>query len=134
VLQYLLSRDIIPHNNIIKLYAPCPECYNGENHSCNYRNVTTEYISLKRYGVRLDSLKTLNKDTAPVHISYYEFDGPANDQEVYVEPGIDLVASSDRTYIATTNANEDSDNEYYEKQHIYKIPPKKILKNKHFDV
>jgi hypothetical protein len=110
ILQYVLTQGIIPKNNIIKKYVPCPDCYNGEDYSCNYRNVTTEYIALKRYGKRLNELDKL-KEQSPVFFSYDEFDGEANNNEIYTEPGIDILEEYDD-----------------DKQIRYRIPPKKVLR------
>lgn len=115
VLQYILSLGIIPKNNVIKLYVPCNECYNGESHSCNFRNVTTEYISLSRYEVTLDKLHTITENKPARRISYYEFSGPAKENEVYTEPGVDVLEVSD---------NDSEDNSI---QYTFEIPPKKIL-------
>jgi len=125
ILQYVLSLGIIPSNNVITKYVPCPECYNGESHSCNFRNITTEYILLKRYGKRLSEINTLTFETPPVSppvsFSYEEFDGDANSREIYVEPGIDILS-------ADTDYDDDRDYEYEQGQNVYKIPPKKIIK------
>jgi hypothetical protein len=56
VLKYLISRGAKPQDAIYIWEVPCPDCYNGEQHKCNFRNITLEYILLVRYGITLAEL------------------------------------------------------------------------------
>jgi hypothetical protein len=96
VLKYLISRGAKPKNAIYNEYVPCPSCYNGEQHSCNFRNITLEYILLARYEIRLADLynpTVMDKleDTNGFGMSWYDCNGDADDDEVYTEPGIDFM-------------------------------------------
>lgn len=127
VIDYVRSRGIIFHNHIIKLYVPCPKCHNLEGHNCNWRNISTEYISLSRYNLKLEDINTNNdiinilnqnnKDDDDFYASWYEFNGTADEKEVYVAPGIDRIIKLDDT------DSDDSDDSYGHVQHEFKTPP-----------
>jgi len=96
VLKYLISRGAKPQNTIYRYEVPCPSCYNGEQHKCNFRNITLEYILLARYEIKLADLynsEILDKleDAECFNMSWYDCNGNADDDEVHTEPGIDFV-------------------------------------------
>lgn len=39
-----------------RIYVPCHKCHNGENHSCNWQYVSTDYVALSRFGVSANHL------------------------------------------------------------------------------
>ena len=63
-------------NNTHELYIPCRDCHNGESSYCNYRKITTNFISIKRYGLPLTELpKYINNltDTQHFYINWGSF-------------------------------------------------------------
>lgn len=96
VLRYIMkigAKPIDYIDSIYKLYIPCPNCYNGELSRCNYRNVSLEYILLSRYKIKIKDLENIDildklENTEPVEFDYSEFEGDADDCEIYVEPRI----------------------------------------------
>jgi hypothetical protein len=64
-------------------------------------------------------LYAITENKPQCYITYLEFNGPADSNEVYTEPGIDVLDVSDN----------DSDNDSVDScpQHTFRIPPKKIL-------
>ena len=96
VLRYIMKMGAKPIDyidSIYKLYIPCPHCYNGELSRCNYRNVSLEYILLSRYKIKIKDLENSDildklENTESVEFDYSEFEGDADDNEIYVEPRI----------------------------------------------
>jgi hypothetical protein len=123
VLKYLISRGAKPQDAIYIWEVPYPDCYNGEQHKCNFRNITLEYILLIRYGITLaelykpDILDKL-KDTYNFDMSWDDCIGNADDNEVYTKPGIDF---EDRHNFI---GNDDT----YNTQSQYRVPPVIISK------
>ena len=128
VLKYLISRGAKPRDAIYRWDAPCPHCYNGERHKCNFRNITLEYILLARYGIKLAELYNpdiLDKleDADWFDMSWYDCNGNADDDEIYTKPGID--------FEDWNNFIGDDNNDTYNsatQQRQYRIPPVVISK------
>lgn len=110
-------------NRIYKLYIECGDCHNGEPHPCNWRNINANFVSLQRFNISLVDISDINcKENYDIFsVSYSEFDGLANNLEIYTNPGIDELELSEED-------NEDYEYDSY-KQHNYRIPPKTYLIN-----
>lgn len=93
VFKYLISLGFRPENKMYREYVPCDDCHNGESHYCNYRNVTFEYLLMKRFGIRIKDLDDKEKmdklvDDGVIYHNYTDFEGKANDNEIYTEPKV----------------------------------------------
>jgi hypothetical protein len=73
VLKYILSNNYIITNNKLEVYSPCHKCHNGEQHECNFHEIDTEFISMKRYGVKLCDLDKVTKDEYIMDYNYSYF-------------------------------------------------------------
>lgn len=69
-----------------RIYAPCPECYNGEIHTCNFRYITADYVCRVRTNMPLNELAQANAINE-FWIGYGHCDGPASNVELYTVPG-----------------------------------------------
>lgn len=100
VLRYILSRGIIPKNNISKIYIPCPECYNGEPHDCNFRFVTTNFLCLRKYKVSINDIKNSifiseNNVDFDSGENFLSFENSYNDDQIFDRPGISKLEIED---------------------------------------
>lgn len=96
VLGFIKKQNCVPTNNFIKIRVPCYECLNGEPSSCNYRNVTSNYICMVRFGCSLSELLNYgHSDMPPTNnefsVSYTEFCGPADALQVFNAPGKNIL-------------------------------------------
>ncbi len=73
VLKYILSNNYIITNNKLEVYSPCHKCHNGEQRECNFHEIDTEFISMKRYGVKLCDLDKIVKDEYIMDYNYSYF-------------------------------------------------------------
>ena len=99
-------------NDIVKYYVPCNECYNGEQHSCNFRNITLNFYLEVVYGTTLDGLvydfkskKKINLTRRHNYNIKYELFKPVPDKtEIYNSPA----------YIIKKNGKELINLSYYD--------------------
>lgn len=93
-----MNKNIKPINNIIKIYSACWECYNGEPYSCNWRNITTNYICTARFGRTLNELLnglepiTFNK----FRQGYIFFCNSADSDQIFNVAGKNIIKDEDK--------------------------------------
>ena len=119
VIRKLLDNGFVFSDRIYKLYVECDDCHNGEPHSCNWRNVSGNFVSLSRFEVPLANISSIRVEESypKFYVTYGMLDGEANELEVYTKCGIDEL---------------DFPNDHGA-QRIYRIPPVKILLDKQPD-
>jgi len=112
LIRKLMDMGLSTEQKIYELYVPCWKCHNGEQYSCNFRYVTSDYVTRSRFGYSLtelmdmepSSLQSMTGDT------FWMTDGmclgKADSHEVYVSPGQNEL-----------QWNEDTN------QRIYETPP-----------
>ena len=75
-----------------RIYVECELCHNGENHSCNWRCVSANFVCLKKTGLTLDQLYQAPPKPDGVNTYFYcwydDFDTPANDNDLYIACGV----------------------------------------------
>jgi hypothetical protein len=89
LIHNLLDQGFSWKDKQYKIYVPCQDCYNGELHDCNWRYVSANFVSLRRTGQPLSSLNTATV-AETFWCTYRHFDGPANDNELYIDDGHDV--------------------------------------------
>ena len=116
VIKKLLDNGFVFLDRIYKLYVPCYDCHNGEQGSCNWRNVSANFVSLSRFEVPISNISSIKaeKKYPKFYVTYGMLDGEADELEVYTECGIDELDFPDEEGA----------------QRIYRIPPVKILLDK----
>lgn len=109
LIKDLLQKGFVFKDKVYLLYVPCPECYNGEMHRCNDRYVSTNFIITMRCDYSLEEIDKA-EDIFPFWCAYGHFDGPADDSELYIKPGVN----------ESDDWNDEAD------QRIYEIPPVRV--------
>lgn len=78
-----------------RIYVACDSCHNGENHSCNWRYVSANFVCSYKTDLTLDQLH--QSPPKPEKVSTYfdcwhaDFNTPANDNELYIACGVGAV-------------------------------------------
>lgn len=91
MIKYTINRGVKIQNNVHRIRVDCPECYNGELSDCNYRNITSNYVSLYRFGAKINDLFAYlysNCDNNDFHAYYSDFVDEADNDEIFDEPMI----------------------------------------------
>ena len=94
LMMEMLNRGFRFKDKEYRIYVACQLCHNGENHSCNWRYVSANFVCLKKTGLTLDQLHQAppkpNKVTTSFDCWYADFNTPANDNELYTACGVDV--------------------------------------------
>jgi hypothetical protein len=91
IIKHALHRGIIFTNNVFPVYAACYYCNNGEYYNtCNYRSVTTNFISVCRYGVRLDDLIHINDECPSRYYLHFELFGAEVTDDIWDSPAVKI--------------------------------------------
>jgi len=90
-IRYILDKGIKFPDKEYRIYVPCPNCYNGEGHSCNWRYVSANFIVNCRFeNFGLEKLND-NPESLPelynFWVAYGYFVGPCDDEELYIQYG-----------------------------------------------
>jgi hypothetical protein len=118
VVKYLIDNGVRPTNNIILIYSACWECINGESYSCNFRNVTTNYVCTFRFGLTISELISgLNKIfDNDFRFCYTYFCGPANSDQVFNVAGKNVIEPADN--------DDDNNDDHVWSYKVYETAPK----------
>lgn len=113
----ILARGFSFKDKNHRLYVPCPDCYNGEGHYCNWRYVSSNFVCNMRtnitgQGIPLAELQKFQGELKDFWCAYGHFNGVANNKELYTEAGVDELSWDDD-----------------KEQRIYRIPPVKVERN-----